>query len=250
MGSQIMPELPVERRRRVREVIDDFKPRSSASAQQAGRAGATAMGPVSKTSSFVQSLSSSSVQKGLSSLIEFATNLNVAKANPDDVLSNLGVKPGNDRPFGELTANMVKRLREDLTALQRSTETALAVEDALSRSMMDVIRESNPSATAENVTRKQLTEAFRLPTRQIANVMMRHVITSLVARVLDAARGDASQAKVTELTKRVDQEFAATLAKRIDRLAREKGVKPSDIPAEIPKWAAELEAIVGKYRTQ
>jgi hypothetical protein len=245
-----MPELPEERRRRVRGAIDDFKPRSAGAAQQAGRAGATAMGPVSKTSSFVQSLSSSSVQKGLSSLIEFATNLNVAKTHPDDVLSELGVKPGDDRPFGKLTANMVKRLREDLTALQRSTETALAVEDALPRSMMDVIRTSNPSATAENITRKQLTEAFSLPTRQIANVMMQHVIASLVARVLDAARGDANRAKVTELTKRVDQEFAATLARKIDRLAREKGIKPSDIPAQIPKWAAELEAIVAKYRTQ
>lgn len=244
MGSQIPADLPLRRKTEINIAVDVFSPRSRHAAEQASHAGATAIGP---TSPFIKSLSSSSVQKGITSLIELAGQLKVGKAKPEDVFASLGVQPDNERPFGELTQNLNKKLREALTAQQTSTETALAVEDALTRSVMDFIETSQPSLEAEKVTREQLAQALRSASaRTMANVMLKHVITSLIARILDAAQSDPK--KVQPLTLKIREDLAAKLAKRIDQMATRKGIRPSLIAENIPKWTREIEEIISKYR--
>jgi hypothetical protein len=80
--------------------------------------------------------------------------------------------------------------------------------------------------------------------------MMKHVISSLIDRIIDAARGDEMSQKAAATKRKIGEAFVPKLSKEIDRLARKAGVKPSEVPDHISEWAAELDTYLSKYRGQ
>ena len=247
MGSQGFAKFPQSKGSRIHDSMGDYSPRSSEAAEQAARAAATIIGPISKTSPFVQCLSSLSVEKGLGYLLSFASQLNVKKASPSEALSLFGVNAANEYPTNEFSKNLLKQLREELTAQQRATESALAIEDAIPRSVRDILQMSMKPTEAASATREQFAEAFRkVNSREIARIILKHVISSMINRAIDTARGDIGHAKADALKRKITQHFVPKLTKEIDRLSG--GLAPSKIPSQIPLWADDLDKVIQQYR--
>jgi hypothetical protein len=247
MGSQGFAKLPDSKRYRVYGEIDRYKARSSEAADQAAQAAADIIGPVSKSSSFIQCLSSLSVEKGLGQLLNFATQLSVKKASADEALSLFGVKDTTEYPANEFSKNIIKQLREELTAQQRSTESALAIEDAIPRSVRDILEMSMKPTEAASANREQFAQAFRkVNSKDVAKRVLQHVIASMINRAIDAARGDVNPNKADKLKKVIAREFVPKLTREIDRLSG--GLAAGQIPSQIPGWADDLEKIVQQYR--
>jgi transposase len=213
------------------------------------RVAANSIGPLSKTSSFVQALSSASTKAGIKALIEFAHRIKFGDESVDDLLEEYGVNPKLRRPAGKFIEQAIEKLREDLAASSLATESAIAVEDALPKSVIELLRNYLPRAGAMMADRDQFIEVFRkADDRTIGNTIMKHVISSLIDRIIDAARGDEMSKKAAAAKKKIGEGFVPKLTKEIDRLARKSGVKPSDVPDHISDWAAELDSFLSKYR--
>jgi len=213
------------------------------------RVAANAIGPISKSSAFIQCLSSASTQAGVDALIGFAEQLKFGDKPADEVLQDHGVDKSIRRPAAKFIEMAIEKLREDLAAQSRSTESAIAVEDALPKSVIDLLRVYLPKAEAMTADRTQFIEVFRkADARKIENTVMHHVISSLIDRILDAARGDELGRKAAKAKRKISEDFVPKFNKKIDQLAREKGIPPSQVPKHIPEWADELESFISKYR--
>jgi hypothetical protein len=243
MGSQRVAKLSSTRERTIQEALRAFTQRSSKAGTQAARAAATAIGPISRTSSFIQSLSSASVANSVGYLVGFYNRLNARGKSPADALAEFGITPGNQYPVAEFITNIRDRLQ------QKDTDPANAAADAIHRSVLDLLKKSVQAADVRTATCKQLTDAFRkVSAREITDILLGHVVVNLVTMIVDAASGGVDHGKVEGVKKRVGEEFASDFVKEIAGLAKDKGVLPTKIPEKIPDWVKELERFASKYR--
>jgi hypothetical protein len=250
MGSQRVATISEAKGRTIRDSMREVSltPTSGKEIIPA-RVAANAIGPISKTSPFVQCLSSASTKAGIKALIEFANQIKFSGESGDDILKEHGVNPQLKRPAGKFIEQAIEKLREDLASSSLSTESAIAVEDALPKSVIELLRTNLPKASAMMADREQFIQVFRkADDRTIGNTMMKHVISSLIDRIIDAARGDEMSKKAAVTKKKIGEGFVPNLSKEIDRLARKAGVKPSDVPDHISDWAAELDSFLSRYR--
>ena len=250
MGSQRVATLSDAKGRTIRASMREVSLTPIPAKQNIpARVAANAIGPVSKTSSFVQALSSASTKAGIKALLDFANQLKFSGVSDEDILEEYGVNPKLQRPAGKFIDQAIEKLREDLAASSLATDSAIAVEDALSKSVIELLRTYLPKAEAMKANRDQFLQVFRkADDRTIENTVMKHVIGSLINRILDAARGDEMSQKAAAAKRQIGEGFVPKLSKEIDRLARKAGVKPSEVPEHIPEWAEELDSFLSKYR--
>jgi len=249
MGSQRVAKLSSTKSARIQRGIRSYEPRGGETAAQASSVAATSIGSFTKTSPFVQCLSSHNVEDALEFLIEFSNRFKFRGASPDDVFKEYDIPEEKNRPFAAFSANAIKKLREKWTEQQQSTESAHAVEDAFSQTIMDILAKTIPRSSARTATKDQFAEAFRqADARHIAGTLLENTITNLIGRVLDAGRGSIPPSRTAEVKKRIREDFAPRLTRAIDRMAREAGIRPSKIPSNIPKWAKRLETFIERYR--
>jgi ribosomal protein L21E len=249
MGSQRVAKLSSTRQTSIQTSINEFSSRSPQANTQAARTAAKAIGSITRSSSFVQSMSSASVAKSVGYLVGFANRLKVKAQSADEALAQFGIGPDKQYPVAEFIANVRERLQEDLTSQQKATDPANAAADAIHRSVLDLLKKSVPAADVRTATREQLTEAFRkVSAREITSVLLEHVVVNLVNIIVDSASGGLSHAKVEGVKKRVGEEFASDFVKEVARLAKTGGVMPTQIPSKIPDWATDLERFASKYR--
>jgi hypothetical protein len=249
MGSQRVAKLSSTREAIIQETLNEYSPRSSQAGTQAARTAARAVGPISRTSSFIQSLSSASVSKSVGYLVGFANRLKVKGQSADEALAEFGIGPDKQYPVAEFIANVREHLQEELSSQQKGTDPANAAADAIHRSVLDLLKKSVQAADVRTATREQITEAFRKASaREITDTLLGHVVANLVNMVVDAASAGVDHAKVESVKKRVGEDFAQDFVREIARLARNGGVLPTQVPAKIPDWAKDLETFARKYR--
>jgi hypothetical protein len=242
MGSQRVAKLSPTREGYIKKTLTE-SPAGLKAGTQAARVAATAIGPISRTSPFIQALSSASVAQSVGYLVGFGSRLKVRAQNADEALAEFGIGPDDQRPVAQFIENARERLQ------QKTTDPANAAADANHRSVLDLLKKSLQPADVRTATREQLTEAFRKASaREIADAMLGHVVANLVNAVVDAAAAGVDHDTVEGVKKHVGEEFAADFVRVISRLARNGGVRPSEIPAKIPDWVKELESFAGKYR--
>jgi ribosomal protein S20 len=249
VGSQRVATLSEGKSRSIRASMRsvDLKPMPEDDKISA-RVAANTIGPLSRTSSFMQCLSSASTKAGIKALIDFANQLKFSGKSADEVLEDYGVNPKLSRPTGKFIEQAIEKLREDLAATSRSTESAIAVEDALPKSVIDLMK-TQLKAGAMMANREQFIKVFtQADDRTIENTMMKHVLRSLIDRILDAARGDELSKKAAAAKRKIGEKFVPNFAKKIDSLAKRDGIKPSDVPEHLPNWAEELDSFLSKYR--
>jgi hypothetical protein len=250
MGSQRVATLSDAKGRTIRASMREVKitPLPRDDQKIPARVAANAIGPISKTSSFVQALSSASTKAGIKALVDFVNELKFSGKSNNEILEEYGVNPKLQRPAAKFIEQAIERLREDLAASSLATESAIAVEDALPKSVIELLR-SSLKAGGMTANREQFLNVFRKTNdRTIANTIMKHVIGSLINRILDAARGDEMSQKAAAAKRQIGERFVPNLSKEIDRLASKAGVKPSEIPEHIPEWVEELNSFLSKYR--
>src|SRR5439155_19525691 len=122
---------------------------------------AEAIGPVGKTSSFVQALSSASTKAGIKALLDFANVLKFSVKSDNEILEQYGVNPKLLRPAPRFIDQAIEKLREDLAASSLATDSAIAMEDALSKSVIELLRTYLPKADAMKANREQFLKVFR-----------------------------------------------------------------------------------------
>jgi hypothetical protein len=251
MGSQRVAKLSPNRGLKLYASMKeaDITPRPVKGVEIPASVAVRAIGKFTPSGAFVQCLAGASTKAGLKLLTEFANTLRLSDENPDEILSRYGIDPENKRPASEFIEKAIENLREDLTEQSRSTETAIAVEFALARTVIDLLDRYLPREEARTATREQFIKAFRKAhSRTIVNIAMEHVISGLINRILDAARGNELPRKTQQLKRKISENFVPKLIGEIDRLAREKGIQPTEIPSRIPDWAEQLEEFAKKYR--
>jgi hypothetical protein len=251
MGSQRVAKLSPGRGSTIYASMKEasITPKPVAGVEVPASVAVKAIGKFTPSSPFVQSLAGASTKAGLKLLTEFANAIRLSGQDPDAVLEHYGVDPNNKRPASEFIAKIIEKLREDLTEQSRSTETAIAVEFALARTVIDLLDRYLPKEEARTATRKQFVEAFRKAhSRTIVNIEMEHVISGLISRILDAARGDDMPRKSEKIKKKISENFVPKLVREIDRIASDKGIQPTEIPTRIPEWTEQLETFAKKYR--
>jgi len=235
MGSQNVTNFSTAKANRIRQKIEEFHPRSPQADLEAWFAAADAIGEFNKTNSFIQCLTSPSVEMALRSVISLATGFKYK--NPESVLQGLGIDPDKKRPLGELGARLTKSVSENLSSTQQETKSSFAATDAIPRTIIDVVSEVVPREDVTAASPAQIADAFKkVPVREVSTILFRNVISSLLNMTLEAAaEGKVSRTTVNDLERRSREQFAAELSKGIDQLLRQKGIVPSDIPSFIRK---------------
>ncbi|HEX5758182.1 MAG TPA: hypothetical protein VF121_03215 [Thermoanaerobaculia bacterium] len=222
MGSQQVTNFSDAKKRRILSGLHDYDPTDREVAQQQAIFAARAtIGPLSKTSSFIQALGSPSTESALHLLLAFAEELKGAR-RPEklsEILRKYDVDPSRPRPYGALAAGLRTALGAELTATQKETESASAARDALGRTLLDVLTKHTPSGA--NAPLEDLAQAVRrVPQRELATLFYENAISSLISQSLAAANRDRKEPpeKVEALKEDVRNAFARDLTKILSRV--------------------------------
>lgn len=220
MGSQSVTDFSAARKKRIQTGILRFDPDARQAPSQARQAGLAAMGSLAPTSSFVQALTSVSVDVAAKTLAGFVTGLKESSRSErrtEEVLSEYGVRRTDQKPYAALVAGLRRKLGEDLNASSKKSEAMPAAEDAIGRTILDVIARRLPEKSEpSDVGRKELVYAIRrTPTTQFSGAFLENVITSLLRQAFDAAREEIPRARIEALVKEVESALAKKLATRL-----------------------------------
>ena len=219
------------------------------SSKLASAAAAEIIGSFSKTSSFAQCLSNRSVENVVGFLIGFANKLRLSESSIDSIFSGYGIEPEKAHPLGKFISIVSRQMKEDLTSQQKSTESALAAEGAITQSLIEILEKHMPRAKTRMATREEIARAFQNEdSRDISKTVIKNVTANLIDRIIDTAGGEHSHADMRKLKKQIREGFARKFADEIDRLSRNQGVPPSKIPAHIPKWTEDLQSFIKRNK--
>jgi hypothetical protein len=240
MGSQSVTNFSEAKKRRIQAEIRAYNPRSEDAGQLAMSAATAAIGPFTKTSSFVQSLGSPSIKTGLELLLSLADSLRGKPAAVEEALRQYNVSPQHPRPYAALAAGLTQALAEILSSAQKETASASAARDSLAQTLSDLLREER-SVEADEASPQDIARALGgVASTKLAERFIDNAISSLVSQSLDAAREAASEElspeKLAALKLEIRQTFAPELGRLLMHLttARAK-LDPAMIPAEVGK---------------
>jgi hypothetical protein len=236
VGSQNVTDFTAARKKRIRDRIREFDPRSPLVAEQAWSAAAAAIGTFAKTSPFMQCMASASTEKAYEMLYALWEDFRRSR-ELKDVLEKYGVLPESRRPYGGLEANVRRKFREELTKTSLTTDSAPAAEDAISKTISTIVSGSlRQRRTPTDASLREIAKAFRRTSAAVvATLFVGNLLSSLTRLSFDAARGREPPAKVEQLAKKVDEGLAATVGKEIVKSAAEQRVKPRKILSYIRK---------------
>lgn len=237
MGSQRVTNFSQAKKNRIQAVIRAFDPQSKQADQMAMSAAATTIGPFTRTNSFVQSLASPSIEEGLRLLLSLAESARETKTavESQEILAAYGVSPQNRRPYAALAASLTQSLSETLTSTQQNTESAIAANDSLSQTVLDLLGENRGGEAAE-ASPEEVTDAFRrIPPVDLAKRFIDNAIDSLIGQSLDAVREEDSPEKVAALKEEIRKEFTPKLGNLLVPADTRGKLKPTAIAAQVTK---------------
>lgn len=225
MGSQSVTDFSAARKKRIQTGIGSFDPEAHRAPSQAREAGIAAMGSAAPTSHFVQALTSASVDvaaKTLGALVEALKDRPRTEQAVNEVLASYGVGEKDRQPYTSLVNGLRRKLQEDLNASSMKSEAKPAAEDAMGKTILDVLS-SRLAKRKEPVeaSRRELVEAIRrTPESRFSTLYLENVITSLLRQTFDAARGRIPRNRIDALVKEVEPALAKKLALELTRLRK------------------------------
>jgi hypothetical protein len=238
MGSQNVTDFSKPRKARIHDFIKDYAAKTLGP-EHVWEAATTAIGPLTKSNPFVQSLSSSSVENALDLLIGLYEDFRKSKTPRDveEVLEEHNVDPKIKRPLLRLTAEMTKSLSDILSARQEESDAAFAAKDAIAKTVIDVLAQSMPRDKVDTATPRQISEAFeKVGQSGVAEVFFKNVLISLMGLSLDASRGKIPRAVVAKIIEDTEKSGLVTgLSQSMVALAPED---PARSPAKLAKIQA------------
>lgn len=231
MGSQNVTNFSAAKMARVRGAIKDYASQSPVP-KMAWEAAATAIGPLNKSNSFIQGLSSPSVERGLDLLISLAEDFRKARGRKDleKVLQKHNVDPKTRSPLPPLiSADVTKKLGDKLSASSGRTDPATAAQDAITRTVIDVLAETIPREKVNAASPEQIAKAFgKVGERGLTEIFIKNILSSLMGLTFDAARGrKVSPEVVAQIVEdsSSDTGMAAKLSQEIVSLSKKRPAK-------------------------
>jgi len=246
MGSQSVTNFTRAKTKQaeLREAIKQYA-NVSPVPEMAWKAAATAIGPLNKSNPFIQGLSSASVERALDLLISLAEDFRKAKGRKslDEVLNKHNVDPKTHEPLPPLiSAEVTKKLGEILSASSGKTDPATAAQDAITRTVVDVVAEIVPRNKVNAVSPEQIARAFaKVGDRGLTQIFVKNILSSLMGLSLDAVRTRAIEPDdLANIVKEAssDTGIAAMLSEELVSLAPKKPAKVLamvDKPAPLKK---------------
>jgi hypothetical protein len=236
MGSQNVTDFSQTKKTRIRDAIKQYASASPVP-EQAWLAATTAIGPLTKSNPFVQSLSSPSVSNALDLLISLAEDFSIAKRRSDleEVLQKHHVDPNVQKPLVQLAAEMTKSLSNRLTDRQEETDSAFAAKDAVAKTVIDVLSETMPREKVDSASPEQISKAFeKVGQNGIAEIFFRNILSSLMRLAFDSARGRVSPNVVAQIVEDAsgDMGLAAEISREIVKLSPNN---PAQITVKLEK---------------
>lgn len=247
MGSQSVTNFSVVKMNRIRDLVKDYTPRSSGAGAQAAEIGAAAVGtlrstslkvPISPakqkspagkgagppgarkattppTSEFDNALKSRSVEVGLSLILTMVEQL---KKDPESVFEESGAARGLPPVVG-ICVFLKKAHSGILTKAQIQTESAFAANEAISKTIIDVVSRAFPrEKEVVEIDWEKLAKAFKIvPQGEIITAYLENVAAALIDLVLDATRGRIPPARVDKIKQSVREHFVPEFVARIKR---------------------------------
>lgn len=206
MGSQSVTNFSAVRMKRIHDLVRDYSPGTGV-AGQAKRIGEAAVGTLGKgpTHGFAQTLSNPSIETALALLMTLKREM---EKNPEALYraSGVGVKRP---PVLGISAFLKKAHAGLLTKSQAQTDSAFAANDAIPKTIIDVVSEKVTGKKEPiDVDPKKFAEVFQGTTQQeITTAFMENVTAALIDLVLDATRGRLPPRRVNEIKEKIREHF-------------------------------------------
>lgn len=247
MGSQNVTNFSAVRMARIGNAIKDYASKIRAP-EVAWEAAASAIGPLNKSNSFIQGLSSRSAERALNELISLAERFRSAKGRKEleDVLKTYSIDPKARKPLHNLiSASVTETVLDKLSARSEKTDSATAAQDAITRTVIDVISESVPRKKVDTASPEQIARAFeKVGKPGLTEIFLRNILSSLMGLTIDAARGEVGPRVAKQIVEAssYDTGIAARLSHEIVSAAPQK---PTKVLAMIsrPRLLKKLEGI-------
>src|SRR5712664_3986324 len=230
MGSQNVTDFDAVRKKSIRAEIQRYVS-ADPKEKQPFAAGAIALDKITKTSNFVQAISSPSVRNALELLVSLARELKRSD-DPAQVLRKRGFVADSNQPLGMLIAEITKSLSERLNVKQQETDPAFAAKDAITRTVIEVLSKEIAPERVDAPSAQEISRSFRKAGLDgLSTIFFENVITSLISMTLDAARGSTPRAVVREIVE-ANRPLISELTREIVKL---DPTKPKQIISKIPK---------------
>jgi len=247
MGSQSVTNFSAVRMKRIREFVKDYSAKNKDVETQVRKIGAAVVGTSEKTeepvraqsgtkrkgttgvavgpggsvvglpsNEFLQALASPSVKSARDLIINLAKEIKEAK-DLEEVYEKYGIKRETARPLGKVSAGLRKTHSDTLSANQAETESAFAAQDAISKTVMDIVGAAFPTEKEPvDIDRMKLTEALRkVSPEKIVTAYMENVAAALINLILDATRGSLPPARIAEIKRRIRERYVPELIEQL-----------------------------------
>jgi len=249
MGSQSVTNFPMLKMTRIQSLVKDYGPRRVDAETRAIKIGEAAVGTLQAasnavaelaskpkrttqgasgtgiatttkaqpTSDFNQTLMSRSVNEGLGLILTLVQQM---KKNPRQVFEDSGAAHGR-YPIVDIGAFLKNAHSGLLTQAQTLTESAFAANEALPKTIFDIVSRKYPGEKElVDVGRKKIEKALRsVSSNDIVTAYYENVAAGLIDLVLDASRGEIPPAQIDRVKKSVRDHF---IPKLISKVKREK----------------------------
>lgn len=236
MGSQSVTNFTTVKMNRIRDLVKSYSPRGSQAAEQAVEIGAAAVGTLRTaprkqrseagvggppsavvkatppTSEFEKALNSESVKAGLSLIFTLIDQL---KKDPEKIHRESAVVESRHPVVG--ISVFLKKMHESiLTKAQLQTESAFAANEALPRTIIEVVSQQGPHGKEPvDVDWKSLVKALEgSPPDRIVKTYLENVASGLIDLVLDASRGRIPPDHIEKVKRSVREHFVPDLIAR------------------------------------
>src|SRR2546423_3270709 len=138
MGSQSVTNFSAARKKKIGQLIKDYYAPSPNVRPRPSEIGAAAIGTLGQESAkskrpaneFLQALSSPSVAAAIELIMSLTKKMKRAK-DVERVYKEFEVDPKTEQPLTELSARLLTKLKDKLSATQRETDFAFAAKDAI-----------------------------------------------------------------------------------------------------------------------
>jgi hypothetical protein len=247
MGSQSVTNFPLLKMNQIQSLVKDYAPRRADSEMRAMKIGEAAVGTLraataaveelankekgqagkgsgaggaiktkaQPTSDFMQTLMSRSVEQGLGLIL---TLIEQMKKSPQRVYEESGAAHGR-YPIARMGAFLRDAHSGLLTQAQTMTESAFAANEALPKTLFDIVSRKFPrEKELVDLDTKKLTRAFKgISANEIVTIYLENVAAGLINLVLDASRGEIPPPRLEHVKQSVRDQFIPKLIAKVKR---------------------------------
>lgn len=227
MGSQSVINFSEVRMNRIQRLVKDYSPQSPKAAELAREIGVAALPPSEKsaaptkgkkagageggmlatgqpTNSFLQALSSPTVETAVGLLVYLIDEL---KKNPKGAFKKYGISESD--PVGNIGRIARSAYENELSKSQAETDISFAAKDAIPQTIIDAVSKALPrEKEPAEVDRDRLAKAFKRVDREdVVTAFLENVVSAFISQALDAARGPIPQSRVDQVKQNIRERF-------------------------------------------